>query len=371
MDIGGYGYEKTELLQLTEEIYQLKEEKKKLELQLDSEKFHQRYIPQRKNLTQELAVRTLALILPLTVIVVICFAFFVEAILDTEFAQGNTALLLIVMVLVFGGYADYRLIKKEVRLLLLLMVSKDEMKGNSLARRFHITTLQMDEAGSKKKIEYLEEQIFGVEKKIKELSDSQNALLEAKQQQENTLRKYGVLYDERPDKEKSATDKKSKFSLKDEDVSMGVYDIGQILAFYEREEQYICNHLIKLEGQIEHVNREITRIRDDFEQVKHQMILTAVLYVGVAFIQSLFSGILSSITSVLCMIGSITLFFYLERKWKPPIIKYLVENENKYIQEYAFCNNLIPVYRKGQELKEVLEDYKKELAAIKEKKAKL
>ena len=45
MEIGGYGYEKPELLKMAEQIYSCKCEKQDLELQLSSEKFHYSYIP--------------------------------------------------------------------------------------------------------------------------------------------------------------------------------------------------------------------------------------------------------------------------------------------------------------------------------------
>ena len=50
MEIGGYGYDKPEYVRLAEQIYQCKNDKEALELELNNMRFHYDYIKKRKGL---------------------------------------------------------------------------------------------------------------------------------------------------------------------------------------------------------------------------------------------------------------------------------------------------------------------------------
>ena len=66
MEIGGYGFEKSKLLKITEDIYALKSKKQDLELTVFSEKFHYKYIQKRRDMVQNEVYSRLILIIQLT-----------------------------------------------------------------------------------------------------------------------------------------------------------------------------------------------------------------------------------------------------------------------------------------------------------------
>ena len=49
----------------------------------------------------------------------------------------------------------------------------------------------------------------------------------------------------------------------------------------------------------------------------------------------------------------------------------MIENDNPLTMEYTFRNNIVPVYMKSSELREVLEDYQKELEDVMKKRMEL
>ena len=64
MEIGTYGYEKSELLTLAEQIYQCKHDIEDLELELNEVQFHYTYIGKRKDIvTHEVIFRLLFILI--------------------------------------------------------------------------------------------------------------------------------------------------------------------------------------------------------------------------------------------------------------------------------------------------------------------
>ena len=369
MEIGGYGYEKPELLKVAEQIYSCKCEKQDLELQLSSERFHYDYIPKRKHKIESSVVSQLLFIIPLSLVVLgivyIIFNYMMNYSEMSENGAAGVAFLFSVLLLVPVGYVDLKMIKQELEMMARLFVSMKPEKSLRFAKKHDINTFQSDEIKSKEKIKLLEEKIGFLDRKILELTEKQKSILEEKEQREEVLRKKGVLFDEKPDE----TKKTGAFSLKEESVS--TQDALQLHEFYTHEEQYINNYLIQLDGRLQKINKEIVAIDDDFEIIKKQFLFFVIIYVLVAVVQSAFTGVVATITSILCIIGSICYIIYLERKCKRPILLYLVEHDSRLTMEYAFCNGMVPVRNKRQELLETIEDYKKELAEIKKKKSEI
>lgn len=374
MEIGGYGYEKPELLKIAEQLYACKGRKQDLELELDSEQFHQKYIPKRKKLMTEQVFSHLPVIIILTLVVSASIIAFVIAILDGgEGVQGNVMLIGYGMCLIFGGYADYKFILHEIHMIKLLRISTNKEKAIAYARKHDINTFQSDAAISKEKISLLEQEIAALDEEIASLTAQQQKILDEQKSREDILRKKGVLFDQKPQQtddgdlpEKKQT---GKFSLKEE--SVGTQDAFRLHEFYSHEEQYINNYLLKLDGKLQRINKEITDIDDDFENVKKQLFFAVIIYLLIALIQSAFSGILSVVTSVLCIILSVVYILHFEGKCKRSILLYLVEHDSNLTKEYAFCNNMVPVRNKREELLQTIENYQKELAEIKKKKAEI
>ncbi len=366
MELGGYGFDKPELLKIAEEIYSLKSKKQDLELTLHSERFHFQYIPKRKHLAEHEVTFRLLWIIPVTFVVIasICMVVYYIFHSDELVANGPIGVLFLfaMLIMVFGGYTAFRLWKREIHMLTLLWVSKNTEKATSFAKKHDINTFQNDEEVSRTRIEMLESEITSIEQRILQLEERQKQLLEEKRKGEEYLRKKGVLYDENPKTFQS--DK--KFSLRED--SMNSVSIQELHEFYMKEEQYTRNYLQQLENKVQQINKQITRIDDDIEGVKKTCFFVICTYVLLVMIQSIFSGFLGAITSVLCIFITIAMVFYAEKKCKLPLILYLVEHEHPMIQEYAFCHNMVPVRLKREEILEKMTTLQLELEGIKEKK---
>lgn len=368
MEIGGYGYKKPEMIKIAEQIYDCKCEKQDLELQLNTERFHCSYIPRRKRMVENTVISQLFMIMMFTMFVIIFFSIIWDYQMNySEMRESGAGVVVLFSGLAFigFGYADIKLIIREFKMIRLLFISMKPEKAIRFAQKHDINTFQSDEINSKEKIRMLEERIEFLDRKVLELAEKQKELLEEKEQREDILRKKGILFDENPNE----TKKEGKFSLKEE--SVGTQDAQQLHEYYTHEEQYINNYLLQLDGRLQRINRDIMDIDENFENVKKQIIFSVIIYVLIAIIQSAFTEVIATVTSTLCMIGSVVYILYLESKCKRPILLYLVEHDSRLTMEYAFCNNMVPVRNKREELLETIENCKMDLAEIKKKKAEI
>lgn len=370
MELGGYGFEKPELLKIAEEIYALKGKKQDLELSLHSEQFHYKYIPKRKNLVEHEVIFRLLWIIPITVFVIAAISYIILYItnIDEYGREGQVAgamgvaLLGTTLLAAFGGYVAFKLWKREIRMITLLMFSKNSDIASSLASKYDINTFQNDEELSKTRIEMLESEIASIDQQIMLLDERQQQLLEEKRKGEEFLRQKGVLFDEKP----NALKTNGKFSLRED--SMNSANIQELYEYYVKEEQYTLNYMRQVDSKLQQVNKQITRIDDDFENVKKTCFFIVCIYISLIIIQSVFTGFMGIVTSILCIFISICLVIYVEKKCKVPFILYLVENEHPMIQEYAFCHNMVPVRLRREEILEKLEYLQLELEGIRAKK---
>lgn len=368
-------FEKSEFLKITEEIYTLKSKKKELELSLNSEEFHYQYIKKRRNLVvHEVVFRGLLFIIPLTCIVLyafycICFCFMYQKQTDTDVVMGvvskdglmDVILLLMSLTFVFGGYAAIRLWIRQIRMFKLLLISWNPKKTIKIFEKFEINTFQNDEFRTEERLKWLKDEISSLENRLSILTKQQQDILDA----ENRERIISEQYNPND----SITDQFSqegKFRLRK--TNMGTADASLLHEFYLREERDVKQRLIRMEGQLQRINKRIVQIDEDFEEVKRKMKFSLIVYVFLIIIHSFFSGKAAVVTNFICLIVSLIYIFYVEKKWKQPILLYLIENESNLTSEYAFCNNIIPVKIERNEMLREIENCKKELDDIKEKK---
>lgn len=368
-------FEKSEFLKITEEIYTLKSKKKELELSLNSEEFHYQYIKKRRNLVvHEVVFRGLLFIIPLTYIVLyafycICFYFMYQKQTDTDVVMGAVSrdglmgvmLLLMSLTFVFGGYAAIRLWIRQIRMFKLLLISWNPKKTIKIFEKFEINTFQNDEFRTEERLKWLQDEISSLENRLSILTKQQQDILDA----ENRERIISEQYNPND----SITDQFSqegKFRLRK--TNMGTADASLLHEFYLREERDVKQRLIRMEGQLQRINKRIVQIDEDFEEVKRKMKFSLIVYVFLIIIHSFFSGKAAVVTNFICLIVSLIYIFYMEKKWKQPILLYLIENESNLTSEYAFCNNIIPVKIERNEMLREIENCKKELDDIKEKK---
>lgn len=369
MELGGYGFEKPELLKLAEQIYEYKGKKQELELELSSVKFHEKYLPQRREIASSSAASHFAVVAPLTVILVVAIIyvlFYIIFAAEYELRDNPSAgfgLLASFLFIAFGGYVDIKLLKREIGFLRLLYVSKDSAKADRFDQKHNVNSIQNDENKTKERIRMLTEKINSLDEKIVSLSERQDLLLKEKEERETVLREKGILFDEDPNKPKA----EGKFTLKEDD--MWTVDVRELHEFYEKEEQYILYCQNELNIKLQLVNKEIFAIDENYQKIKTQLIFSVIIYILVAIVQSAFTGFLATVTSLFCLIGSISYILYFEGKCKSPIILYLVEHDSDLIREYAFCNSMVPVRVKREELMQLIQENENELLEIKKKKA--
>ncbi len=364
MKLDGYGFEKTELMSIIEEIYDLKSKQQDLKLSLNSEEFHYQYIGKRKGLVEHEVIFRLLFIIPITIFVVMILCTFGYYMLYPDEIDGLT-LLVGLLIITFLGYASVRLWIREIKMLTLLRRSRNSDYAIKYANNKEIHTFESDEILSREKIEMLKEQIQNIEGQIAELEEQQSLIMQQKERTEDFLRKQGVLFDEDPNKIKQ---EQGKFSLREESIALG--DTRELFEFYSKEEQYLHKHQSELQVKLTKINKDISAIDDNFEGVVKMMVLFFMGYVLLILIQGGFadSSVMNAITSVICIFVSVGMIVYLEGKCKMPVIFYLVEHDNKYIQEYAFCHNMRPMRYARQEIVESMEKLEQELKVIKEKK---
>lgn len=182
MEIGGYGYEKPELLKVAEEIYSCKCEKQDLELQLGTERFHYSYIPKRKQRIEGSVVSQLFFIILLSLVVLGIIYILVDYMMNysemRENGAAGVAFLFSVLLLIPVGYIDLKMIKQELEMMALLFVSMKPEQSLRFAKKHDINTFQSDEIKSREKIKLLEEKIGFLDRKILELTEKQKAMLE-------------------------------------------------------------------------------------------------------------------------------------------------------------------------------------------------
>lgn len=369
MELGGFGFEKPELMKIAEEIYSLRHKRQGLELELASEEFHQSYIPQRRNLAEGEVLHRFALIIPITAMLIACVIYCIYYVVNGETTRQDgpmgVVLLAAVLFLAFGGYTDVLLIKRQIYLMRILSWSDNPDKAYRKGQDNGVVSIQGDEQHSKNRIESLKTSMESIDLQIIELEEREKKLIEEKNRTEKLLKEKGVLFEKNPNKQ----NKKGTFSLK-EDVN-GTLDAAMLDEMYAAEEKYLKRCISDLEVEIDIINKQITQLDDDFEAIKHNIIMTSCALLALLVIQVLLSGVIGFLTSLIFAVASTAYIIYIETKCKRPIALYLIEHDSSLVKEYAFCHNLQPMYRNRAEILEHVEIYKRELSDVKEKREKI
>lgn len=341
MEVGGYGYIKPELVKIAEEIYECRGKIKEAELELSEEQFHYEYISIRKKLVLHEVIFRLIFIIPITLMIPILVS--------------NIFWLMTGFVLI---YFDVKLMIREARMIYLLLISLDLPFMLKFTEKYDLKSFQRDQYQTSEHISWLQGQIELLNQKISDLVKKRSEILEEDRRKEEEVQK-----------ELAAQKGADKFKLKES--GMGTDDAEILYEYYTMEERYINNYLIKLDGQMQRYNKEILEIDEDFLRVRQNIIIFLSIFLVIIILQRFFSGILYSVTAIICFLGMLAGIFYMERICKAPILKYLIEHDSKLTREYAFLNSVIPVKNKRMELQEKIDYYKKDLLDIKKKKAEI
>lgn len=369
MELGGYGFEKSELIQLAEKIYELNGEKQQLELQLFSEEFHKKNIPKREDMTLRRIMANLPIVIiflllsfMLFVLIILCIFAKQEEKIGYAFPMLNVGLFL-----VFIAGAGWKLLKEEMQMLVLFAYSSNSDKAMRFAKKHGIRTFQDDRIRCEDRIANLKVQIESIEKQLKELEARQNEIIDEKKKREDVLKKYDVIKDDL--KDVTPSNNMGALSLKGDDLDGA--DISELFEYYDKEESYARYIMKDYQFKLDSVDKEIAMIDEDFDKVKKKIIIYLVVFVLAIIIQGAVSGIAGNVTSVLCLIVGLIAFFALERACEGSVLRYLVEQESPLVREYCLRNDIIPAKYRRQEIAEKIKNIEDTLNSIKKKKKKL
>ena len=363
MEISHQGYEKSELLKVAEEIYASKSKKQNLELELSSERFHYENIAKRKELIGHEVVYRLFWIIPYTCLLIVGIWILIFCLLNPDEVSGDAfmgiALLAALLIIAYFGYQTVGLWLQEIRMIKLFLYSKKASEIPADAEKEDVDTFQKEIAVSEKKIEQLESEIAGLEQRIIKLTAQKEKILAGKSDEWKN-REY-----EKPNQEDDSESikKNGKIALKYRDVSID--DKHMVYEYYLNKERYVNYRLIELDGKIEYVNKEIVAIEDDFEGIKRQVIFFGIVFLFLILIQGMLEGALATFSAIVCFAGMLFYMLYLEKKCKRPFLAYMVEHDSNLTKSYAFRTNMIPCWRKREELFEIRRNCEQELAEIK------
>lgn len=370
MELGGYGFEKSELIDIAEKIHKYKGEKQQLEVQLSSEEFHRSYIPKRENMTGGRIMANLPIVLAFSLGVLILAVTVVCCIIaDSEDKIGYAFPMLGAGLFVaYMARTGFPLLKEELQMLVLFAYSSKPERAMRFAKKHSISTFQDDRLRCDERISNLKAQIEAIDESIAELEKRQNDLIDAAKKREDVLKKYDIIKDENPNNilGDSGASGKPSLSLKKND--MDSVDISELYEYYDKEESFTRYIIKDLEFKLDSVNKEMSMIDEEFEQVKKRIIIFIIILIFAAVIQGAIHGIIGDLIGVVCFIAGVVAVFAIERACRGPIIRYLVEQESPLVSEYCFKYDVIPVKHRRQKILAMIKQNEAALADVKNRK---
>ncbi|MGN0437991.1 MAG: hypothetical protein ACI4F4_05655 [Lachnospiraceae bacterium] len=362
MEMFGSSYEKSEMLILAEQIYEIKGKIQDKKLSLEDERFHRKYIPQRKEIAYSQAISRWFIILLLSLLVLICLIAFVIGIMLGN-RLGNLAIFMIFTggIVIFGGYSDYKLIRTQLALQAKLHFSFNEAKSIQYAKKKDVVTYQSDELQSDKRISILEEEIKQLSEKLKDLENQQRKFLQEKEDKERILKEKGILFEP---EEMKHTDFNG-LSLKNRDTYTD--DLQELFELYSSEKRYLQETVDRLEFRLKEINLSLTNLNDNYQLAILKIRVAMICLLVFLILEPVFSNFAGNLPGVVICIVSLCGLFYLDNSCSKPILLYLVEQENKWVADYAFMNDLVPIKYQRTEIMEMLEMNQKELMQVQDK----
>ena len=366
MEIGEYGYKKSELIEVAEQIYDYKSKKQQLELQLAGEEFHEKYIPKREKMVKSRVIANLPVLFGLILLTAVCVATWVEYYQNYEENRASgpfgVALLGTGLLIIMISRLLFKLIVEESEMAVRLMYSKNPEKAMRFAQKYDINSFQDDRVRTEFKIADLKERILVYDNKIHNLELRQQEIIDEKKKQEEILKKHDIIKEDVPESKQSSF----SFTLKEDD--MNTADIQELNEYYNKEQDYVLYGMKDLQFKLAAADKEIRDIDEEMGMVKKRVFGFLFVFILAAFIQAFLPGVIGGIYGLVCLIVSLVTFFAIERACRGPIIRYLVENDSPYVAEYCFKNDVIPVKHKKQEIMILIKQQQDALDDIKRKK---
>lgn len=325
----------SEFITISERLNKCRESKKLLELELSNEEFNRKYISKRKELTVEKTWIRMYFAVPAILILIYCVTSFFR--LKTRqsvygFNRFDTfSMMVSLMIFLFVVYPAVRLWIPELKMLRKLTTrNKDREKG--------VVSFKTEAINSDEKIVLLKKQLENIQKEIDSLVIRQN--------EQMTILKAAVLEQKKTRESNSLFN--GKFKLQ-RDV-IGEQQLIELIDLYDREIKISAENIARLETEEKKLAREIIDIKEEYKLTKKKVYGFFLAMAVLSLVQNIFEGKLYTVMGVIFGIGLVVYFVYLMEVGEKVIIRYLVEKENKIIQDYAFVHNLQPVSRRKNEV---------------------
>lgn len=357
MEIGGYGFEKSELVTISEKLHEDRAKKQHLEIELSGEEFRRKYILRRENTSIVRIIANMPLVL------LFLFEIFVLVFCLCSLEYFSSILIIVIgLVIVYTGKFGWQLLKEEFHMLVMFLYNNNPEKSMRIAKKYGIDTFQNDKIKCAKIISDLRNQIDTIDEEIAGLEYRQKELIDYAKNRDNILRKHNVLYDVMPEGNNSSV--KNTLSLRKEDSA----DVIQLYEYYDAEEKYLEYINRNIQSEFDVVNKELLLIDEDIELVKNRVITYLCGIVIAIIIQIVVPNVISDYMGPVFLIVGLGTFLELERKSRGAIIRYLIEQESTLVSDYCFRNDVKPVKYRKQEIFERIKQNEAMIDDIKRKK---
>ncbi|MBP3621829.1 MAG: hypothetical protein J6J16_08730 [Lachnospiraceae bacterium] len=323
-------YESSQLIVVTERLNKCRESKLLLELELSNEEFNNKYISKRKTLTKEKARTRMVYVGIASLVMIVCLVVFIgcyrSIVLDEYSWAAAVGMLTCMLVMLFGIYPCVRLWIPEIRMMKKLNTkNKNNEKG--------VISFDTEAEKSNEKISIMKNQLEELNKEIENL--------ERKQKEEEVLLKVRILAEQ---EKKTQADANAKFKINKDKA--GELQYVEIVDLYDSEIRRCKEDLNRLEVEKDMLRREKKEVNEEFELTKKKAFMYLIMLVVLSFIHECFEGKAYAAVGVVIGVSLVAGFIYIVSSSEKPIVRYLLENNNKIIQDYAFVKGLEPISKR-------------------------
>lgn len=325
----------SELITISERLNKCRESKKLLELELSNEEFNRKYISKRKELTIEKTWTRMYFAVSALLILIYCVTGFFR-LRSSQSVYGfnkfdTFSMMACLLIFVFVIYPAVRLWIPEMRMLRKLTTrNKNREKG--------VVSFKTEAIDSDEKISILKKQLENVEIEIESLV--------VMQREQMTILKSSILEHKKAKENNSVFN--GKFKLQRD--AIGEQQLIELIELYDREIKISAENIFRLETEEKKLAREIIDIKEEYILTKKKAYGFFIALIVCSLVQNCFEGKLYTVVGLIFGIALVVYFVYLMQVGEKVIIRYLVEKENKIIQDYAFVHNLQPVSRRKNEV---------------------
>lgn len=348
----------TELDTIAERLNACRERRELLILELDNEKFKNKYIGKREKLAKEKLRTHMYICIPLTIIAIgsiaACINFLYLATHGRYDEQVGLGMLFSCLIALGSGALDLSILVPALK-----MGNKFNPIGKKKNGNRDEQTFDMERKNADEKITLLEKQVEDIDDEIEKLQIRKNEC------EIIIASKKDAITDDTSTMKTSV----GKFAFKTETQS-GT-QIEELTAFYNREIDSLQRKKEKLESERDTLQRNILQVSEDFKMAKNRIFIFVIVTAVVTFMHGVFSGVTYHLLSFVICIVLVSYLLWVISVCKKPIILYMVEQKSPHIQDYAFVNDLKPISEKRKQVIEGIQECKTRIMEYEEKIQKL